>query len=137
MGIVSFRFKKIRGDIGESAIGELRITSSLPKIKDIAEKEVGIAGNKTKVLAINFEYKTIYEPIKAKIDIEGEILYTDEKQKEILKKWEKEKKIDERISLPLLNYIFKRCTIQSIKIADDLQLPPPVRLPELVKKEGQ
>ena len=137
MGIVSFRFKKIRGDIGESAIGELRITSSLPKIKDIAEKEVGIAGNKTKVLAINFEYKTIYEPIKAKIDIEGEILYTDEKQKEIIKKWEKEKKIDERVSLPLLNYIFKRCAIQSIKIADDLQLPPPVRLPELVKKEGQ
>ena len=137
MGIVSFRFKKIRGDVGEPAIGELRITSSLPKINDIAEKEVGIAGNKTKVLAINFEYKTIYEPIKAKIDIEGEILYTDEKQKEIIKKWEKEKKIDERVSLPLLNYIFKRCAIQSIKIADDLQLPPPVRLPELVKKEGQ
>jgi hypothetical protein len=137
MGILSFRLKKIEGDVGEQVRGELKVSSSLPKIKNISEKEVGLAGNKTKVLAIEFEYKTKYDPINAKINISGEVLYTDEKQKEILKKWEKEKKIDDKIGLPLLNYIFKRCAVQSIKIADDLQLPAPVRLPEFVKKEGQ
>ncbi len=135
MGILSFRLKKIEGDIGEPSTGELKVSSSLPKIKDISEREVSVGGNKTKALAINFEYKTKYEPIKAKIDIEGEVLYADKDQKEIMKKWEKEKKIDEKVALPLLNYIFKRCAIQSIKIADDLQLPAPVRLPEFVKKE--
>lgn len=135
MGILSFRVKKIEGDIGEQIRGELKVSSSLPKIKNIIEREVGFGGNKTKVLAIDFEYKTKYDPINAKINISGEILYTDEKQKEILRKWEKENKIDEKIGLPLLNYIFKRCAVQSIKIADDLQLPAPVRLPEFVKKE--
>jgi len=94
-----------------------------------------LAGNKTKVLSIEFEHKTKYTPINAKIIISGDILYTDEKQKEILKNWEKNKKIDENIGLPLLNYIFKKCMVQSIKIADELQLPPPIKLPEFVKKE--
>lgn len=136
MGILSFRIKKIEGDVGEQVRGELKVSSSLPKIKSIAEKEVGVGGNKTKVLAIDFEYKTKYDPINAKINIFGEILFNHPEQKEILKKWEKEKKVDEKVGLPLLNYIFKRCAVQSIKIADDLQLPAPVRLPEFVKKEN-
>ncbi len=137
MGVLSFRIKKIEGDVGERITGELKVSSSPPRIKNVIEREVGLAGNKTKVLAIDFECKTKYEPINAKINVYGEVLYKDERQKEILKKWEKEKKIDEKVGLYLLNYIFKRCAVQCIKIADDLQLPAPVKLPEFVKKEGQ
>ncbi|MCK4429457.1 MAG: hypothetical protein KAU95_03715 [Candidatus Aenigmarchaeota archaeon] len=135
MGILSLRLKKIGGDVGEIAAGELKVTSALPKITEIKEKDVSVGGNKMKVLAISFEYKTKYEPIKAKIEVEGEVMYTDQNQKEIVKKWSKDKKVDEEFALPILNYIFKRCAVQSIKIADDLQLPAPVRLPEFVKKQ--
>lgn len=134
MGILSFRLTNIEGSIGEVSTGELKISSSLPKIKNIAEKEIGIAGNMTKVLAIKFEYKTKYEPTNAKINIGGELLYNDKNQKEILTKWEKEKKLDEKISLYVINYIFRKCLVQSVKIADDLQLPSPLKMPELVKK---
>ncbi|MCK4730667.1 MAG: hypothetical protein KAT28_05095 [Candidatus Aenigmarchaeota archaeon] len=134
MGILSFRLTNLEGSAGEVSTGELKISSSLPKIKNIAEKELGIAGNMTKVLAIEFEYKTKYEPTKAKINLSGELLYTDKSQKEILKKWEKEKKFDEKISLYVINYIFRKCLVQSVKIADDLQLPSPLKMPELVKK---
>ena len=134
MGILSFRLTNLEGSVGEVSTGELKISSSLPKIKNIVERELGIAGNTTKVLAIEFEYKTKYEPTKAKINLGGELLYTDKNQKEILTKWEKEKKIDEKVSLYIVNYIFRKCMIQSVKIADDLQLPPPLKMPELVKK---
>ena len=134
MGILSFRLINLEGSVGEVSTGELKISSSLPKIKNIVEKELGIAGNMTKVLAIEFEYETKYEPTKAKINLSGELLYTDKNQKEILTKWEKEKKIDEKVSLHIINYIFRKCMIQSVKIADDLQLPSPLKMPELVKK---
>jgi hypothetical protein len=134
MGILSFRLKKISGSIGEPKEGEIKITSSIPQIKEIKEKEIKIGTSKDKVLSIDFAYKVDYEPIKAKIEIEGEVLYKDEKQKQILKLWKKEKKIDQDIALPLLNYIFRRCSIASIKIADELQLLPPIKLPEFVRK---
>lgn len=134
MGILNLRIKKMEGDVGEQVAGELKVSSSLPKIKDITEREIGIGGSKTKVLVMGFDYKVKYEPIKAKINIEGELLFTDSNQKDILNKWKKDKKIDEKYAMPVLNFIIKKCAIQSIKIADELQLPAPVRLPELVKK---
>ena len=134
MGVLSFRFKKLQGNIGKPATGEVKITSSLPKIKNIEEREINVGNSKQKVLAVEFEYSVNYEPTKAKINAEGELLYTHEKQKAILNKWKKEEKLDEEIALPLMNYIFKRCSIAAIKIADDLQLLPPVKLPEFVKR---
>ena len=134
MGILSFRLKKINADIGEQRGGEIKITSSIPKIKEITEKEIKIGTRNDKVLSIDFVHKVNYEPIKAKIELEGEVLYKDEKQKQILKLWKKEKKIEESVALPLLNYIFKRCSIIGIKLADELQLLPPIKLPEFVKK---
>ena len=134
MGVLSFRLKKIIADAGEQKGGEIKITSSIPKINEIREKEIKIGTKNEKVLAIDFAYKVDYEPINAKIEIEGEVLYKDEKQKQILKLWKKEKKIEETIAIPLLNYIFRRCSIAGIKIADEMQLLPPVKLPELVKK---
>ncbi|RLI99628.1 MAG: hypothetical protein DRP06_03130 [Candidatus Aenigmatarchaeota archaeon] len=134
MGILSFRIANIEGSIGGVPKGELKISSSLPKIKNIVEKDLEIAGNKTKVLVIEFESKTKYEPTNAKINIGGELLYTDKNQEEILIQWKKEKKFDEKTSLKVINYIFKKCLVQSVKIADDLQLPSPMKMPELVKK---
>lgn len=133
MPVLSFRLKKLSGDVGEPKTGEVRITSSIPKIKNIEEREINI-GVKEKILAIEFEFKVNYVPTKASIKVEGEVLYKDENQKEILKLWKKEKKLNEEITLPLLNYIFRRCSIAAIKIADELQLLPPVKLPEFVRK---
>jgi hypothetical protein len=135
MGILSFRLKKLKGEAGESKQGEIRITSSLPEIKNVEERDLNIGTGKQKVLAIEFAYKVDYEPIKATIEVEGEILYKDTKQKQILKKWKDKKQIDEKYALPIMNFIFRRCSIAGIKIADELQLLPPVKLPEFVKKE--
>ncbi len=135
MGVLSFRFKKLQGDIGEPTSGEVKITSSLPKVKKVEEREINVGNSKQKVLAVDFEYSVGYEPTKAKISAEGELLYTHERQKDILNKWKKKEKLDEEVALPLMNYIFKRCSIAAIKIADDLQLLPPVKLPEFVKRD--
>jgi len=134
MPVLSFRLKKLSGDVGEPKTGEVRITSSIPKIKNIEEREITVGSSKQKVLGIDFEYSVTYEPTKAKINVEGEILYTDKKQREILKNWKKEKKINEEVTLSLLNYVFRRCSIAAIKLADELQLLPPVKLPEFVRK---
>ena len=134
MGILNLRFKELEGKVGEPKAGEVKVTSTLPKVKNIYEKDLEITRGRTSVVIIDFEYNVVYEPTNANIRLEGELLYTDKHQKNILKTWRKEKKLDESVALNLLNYIFKKCTIQSIKIAEDLQLPLPVKLPAFVKK---
>ncbi|OYT43442.1 MAG: hypothetical protein B6U88_01055 [Candidatus Aenigmarchaeota archaeon ex4484_56] len=134
MGIIGYRIEKIEAKSGNKIEGEIKIASSLPKIEKIEEKKLNIGGVETNILGIKFSYNVNYEPIKGKIGISGELLYTTEDTKEITENWKKDKKLDKKIALPILNYILKKCVMQSIKIAEDLQLPPPIKLPEFTVK---
>ncbi len=96
-------------------------------------KEQSIPGLDKKALTIEFDFLTQYMDKKekkvAEFIIGGSVLVVDMKHKDIIERWNKEKKLPEDLSLQVVNLIFNKCAKKSIILSDDLQLPSPVPLP--------
>ncbi len=107
--------------------------NSVPRINDMKEVTISTIGNK-KVLSLAFEFVTNYDPKVGEIKIGGDLLYLTDDNKKLLKQWEKDKKLPEKPSLEILNYLFRRCLLKVSNIAEDLQLPPPLPMPRIKPK---
>ncbi|MBN2095241.1 MAG: hypothetical protein JW727_04280 [Candidatus Aenigmarchaeota archaeon] len=135
MGVLGIRFTEISAKSGKSAKGDIQVSTSLPAIKSMKKMEVGTGKDKKDIILMEFDYSTIYQPLDARIDLKGELSYLTEESKKIMDRWNKDKKMDDKVSVPILNHLIKKCSVESIKLADDLQLPVPVKLPEIRSKE--
>lgn len=132
MPIIGFKITEIEAKRGKEEEKGIKVGISPPIIKDVKKKKIALEGV-GEVIAFEFEFLVRYEPIDGKISVKGEVLYEDKRKEEILKEWEKEKRIDNKILIPVLNFIFRKSIIKVLSLADDLQLPPPLRLPEVVE----
>ena len=50
---------------------------------------------------------------------------------EILEFWKKDKTLPADVQMAVINYMFRKVTLQALHLADLLQLPPVVNLPKL------
>jgi hypothetical protein len=132
---LSFNVVEAKRDKEQKIKAEIKV-NSVPRINDIREVTISTLGGK-KVLSMDFEFVTTYDPRVGEIKIGGDLLYLTEDNKALLKQWEKEKKIPEKPSLEILNYLFRRCLIKVSNIAEDLQLPPPLPMPTVKPKAGK
>jgi len=132
MGVIGMRFLSISGKIKKPATNKISINSS-PVIEDLEERKTGLTGLE-KILAIKFSFKTKYEPNVAEIEMKGEVMYQTKEHEKLLKEWKKEKRLPKEDAVIILNAIFRRCLSKTIGMAEDLQLPPPIRFP-VVKAE--
>jgi hypothetical protein len=134
MPIIGFNFKSIKAVNEEKSIkGEISINST-PSIKDVEKKDLDVIKD---VIAIQFEFKTLYEPKMGEISFEGEILYKTDDIKKIMKTWKDDKKLDDVIAVEVLNTIFRRCLTKANALSDEVRLPPPIRFPVVQKEEGK
>jgi len=129
---LSFNSVEAKRDREQKIRAEIKV-NSVPRINDMKEVTISTLGNK-KVLSLLFEFVTNYDPRVGEIKIGGELLYLSDNNKELLNKWEKERKLPEKPSLEILNYLFRRCLIKVSNIAEDLQLPPPLPMPTIKPK---
>ena len=128
MPIIGLNLKSIKASINEGkSIKNVNINSS-PIIEKIEKKNINLSGI-SEILSISFKFTTHYEPKIGEIFFEGEVLYTSDKVKDILKKWERDKKMEDPMALEVLNAIFRRCLTKGIDLATELGLPPPIRFP--------
>ncbi|MCW6158886.1 MAG: hypothetical protein LVQ63_05350 [Thermoplasmatales archaeon] len=67
------------------------------------------------------------------ISLEGSLLYQGGEEIEV--KWKKDKSLPETIANEVQTAIFSSSVIESILIARDLRLPPPIPMPTLQKKK--
>jgi hypothetical protein len=132
MAIVGFEFTKINVKKQEVAQGKINISNSIG-IVDIKQNDLQVGKTKQNGIKFVFEYRSVYEPNFARIELGGTILYlTDEKNaKEIIGEWETQKKIKKEIAEQMINYILTRCNIQSIILSNTVNLPPPVPMPKV------
>jgi len=137
MGVLASRFTEITAKAGKPVKGNIEVSTSLPTLTSMKLVEIGSGKQKKDLLLIGFEYMIEYKQMGAKIELKGEVTYSAEDPKKLVNLWDKKNKVEEAMSLTVLNYLIKRCSIESVKIADDLQLPVPVRLPEIRSKEGK
>jgi hypothetical protein len=135
MGVIASRFTEVMANSGKPAKGDIQVNTNLPVLTTMKCVAVGEGKQKKDLLVVGFEYNTTYHPMGAKIELKGELTYVSDDAKKILAMWTKDKKMTEKDSVAILNYLIKKCSVQCIKIADDLQLPVPISLPEVRAKE--
>lgn len=121
-------------NIDAKKYGEVTVGVKISSNTDLKSvKEQSLPGFDKKALLVEFKFLTQYLAPKdkkvAEFIIGGDVLVVDDKYKEMLEMWNKEKKLPENISLQVVNTIFNKCAKKSIILSDDLQLPSPVPLP--------
>ena len=134
MAIIGLTFDSVEAkrDKEQRIRAEIKV-NSVPRINNIKEVTISTIGGK-KVLSLDFEFVTNYDPKVGEIKIGGSLLYMTDDNKKLLKLWEKEKKLPEKPSLEVLNYLFRKCLLKVSNIAEDLQLPPPLPMPTIKPK---
>ena len=133
MKIVGFNFKKITIERKGNSSKNLNINLNA-EVKNIEKKTADIFKDQD-TLMFDYEFKVDYEPNFANLLMEGTIftlIEDNEISKKILKDW-KDKKISEDVKTEVINAIFAKCNLRSLQLEEDLNLPPHIPLPRIVK----
>lgn len=129
MAIIGFNIKSVKGEVFDSKKEAANVNiNSAPKIIEIKRADINVAGLKD-VCIIDFKFETSYDPRIGVISIEGEVLLHSEKADEIIETWNEKSILHEDAVLEVMNTILRKSLVKVMQIADDLRLPPPVRLP--------
>ena len=106
---------------------------SLPNLK-ISNKsmvtDIAAAGED---IRIEFIFTVEYHPNLAHIKIEGSIIYTGEDAESILSSWKEKKSQREiqKIQMPIV----QRCLVESVILAKEINVVPPIPLPGAREKK--
>ncbi len=111
--------------------------NSSPKIVGVKEKDMDVSaltGNKNTVLGIDFEFNTDYKPEIGSIKMKGEVIYTGNDNKKVVKEWDKNKKLPQDVDIEVKNFLLRKCLLLGVSISQEMQLPPPLVIPTLRAK---
>lgn len=135
MPVIGFTFSSVEAKRNKDTVNAEIKVNSTPKITSVKEVNLPSLGTTKKALSFDFDFVTKYDPEVAEIKMGGSVMYLSDKNAAIMKQWKKEKKLDEAVSIEILNHLFRRCLVRIATIADDLQLPPPLPMPRVRPKE--
>ncbi len=132
MTVIGLQFDKITLEKFSPAKGKINVTNNVA-VKDVEETEINLGTAKQPVLSFKFEFSAKYEPKIADIIFNGSVTYFDkpEEIKEIMKSWNKNKKIPKEVMSPVLNSILSKCNIEALLLAREINLPAPIPLPKV------
>lgn len=132
MAIVGFEFNKIEVSKNDKASGNINIGNNIV-ITDVVKNDLNIGGSKQAGAKFFFEYKSSYDPDYAKIVLGGSIMFLSDEEttKKLVAEWKESKKIKKEVAQQVVNSILTKCNIQSILLANTVNLPPPVPMPKV------
>jgi len=136
MAIVGFNFMKISAERKHAPGGKIAIQPNI-SIKDVVPTDMALGKSKENGLVFSFEYKFTYGPAVGEIVMAGEVFYMSEakKIKDILDSWKKDKKLGPELLSEVLGAATQRCNVEAILLSREVNLPSPIRLPNLVVKK--
>jgi hypothetical protein len=136
MAIVGFNFMKIIAERKHALGGKIGIQPNI-SIKDVVPTDMALGKNKENGLVFSFEYKFVYEPGVGEILMVGELFYMNDakKIKDVLDKWKKDKKVEPDVLSEVLGAAAQKCNVEAILMSREVNLPTPIRLPNLVVKK--
>ena len=137
MPVVTVSFKKLSIErTGAARPKNMKVNNNIA-INDIEKTDLNLGTLKQPALRFAFDYTTKYSPNYASINMAGDLIFftAPEKVESILKEWKKDKKTPEDITLQVINHLYSRCTVQALVLSQELNLPPPVRLPQATKNK--
>ncbi len=132
--ILGVNFSKLIADrINNNATGSININNNI-KINEIKESKIFTAKG-DKALEIEFEFTSKYEPSIAQIIIIGTAIYVNKEKasKDILKEWEKDKKISEKYVEEILSALLMKANVEAVLLSKEINVPPPIPMPRVGK----
>ncbi|MBS3085394.1 hypothetical protein J4225_01785 [Candidatus Pacearchaeota archaeon] len=135
MKLIGLSFDKISAEkIGEKLEG-VKVDSNI-EIIDIKKADFDILKDKEEMLDIKFRQTIQYNPDYAKLEFKGIMLVSlDYKEaKELLKNWQKNKKVPDEFQLTFLNIIIHKSAPKAMQLEEDLGIPFHIPLPRIARK---
>jgi hypothetical protein len=131
MALIGFNFTKINVEKKKAVKGGIKITNNIHFV-DIKEAKVNFIDKKT-ALNVEFVFTCKFEPEVGIIELKGNAieLLEDDKTKEALDKWKKDKKLPTLIAQKILNSLLNKCYVESLILSNSMNLPSPVPLPKI------
>ena len=105
---------------------------------DVVEQDLSGIGRKG--LKIKFEYSTTYtvnDQDIGGIKMSGDIMYIGENIESIKNAWNNDKKLPDSVDVEVINHILRKGVTKSLALSEELQLPPPIKLPFASKKKAE
>ena len=131
MSIVGFNFEKIMIEKKGKVNSNLKIKSNL-SITDVDQEKLNVTSSGD-VIKFNFEYTADYDPGVRKIQLLGNLLYMEDKDKVkvLLEDWKKDKKLPKPLMAQIFNTILAKSNIKALSLTQEVNLPPHIKLPIL------
>ncbi len=133
MAIIGFNYSKFDCErkVAESK-GSIDINHNV-SIKNVERSSLNVGGTKNEVLKIDFGFDVVYSNSLGKINITGEVIYTDTKEiiKEVFDSWQEEKKLNPIVNEQVFRFVYNKAIVKALELADSLNLPSPVPLPQI------
>ena len=132
MGIIGFNFTKVFAERNEGVQGQVNIKNNLA-IKSVEKQELSIASKDQIGIKLSFEFSSKHEPNLGAITINANVLVLEPKEEgeKILKEWEKNKKLQDDFLKQTFTFTLRKCSVKALMLAEDLNLPSPVPLPQV------
>jgi len=135
MPIIGSNYDKISVERLKPLSGELKIGSDLT-ITGVKFEKINVGPEEKDVLKVSYQFLVKYEPKMALIDLSGHLLLMEpEKElKRIEKDWNKKQVFDDELTMKLLNNIMARTSVKALTLAQEMGLPPHIKLPRVAAK---
>jgi hypothetical protein len=137
MPIVGFNFTKIKGEKKSPIEKDTKVQiKSNVDITDVKEETLR-TGSDDQGLKFDFKLELNYDPEIASIELKGFVYYLDkeDKLKEIVEGWKKEKSVPPEVAQQILNLVLHRGNIKALTMEEELNIPPHLSLPHISPKQ--
>ena len=137
MPIIGIGLTKISAERKPIMPQKVNITNNVSLVS-VDKHDLSFGASKQEGIKCNFEFVSNYEPEFAAIKMSGEIILMEDPKKVriVVDMWKKDKTVPQDIMTQVLGAALSKCSIQSIILSQDLNLPSPVPLPKIdVKQE--
>ncbi|MFT4260956.1 MAG: hypothetical protein ACMXX9_00815 [Candidatus Woesearchaeota archaeon] len=131
MNVINIAFTEINAKKDKAPKGSVNVSNNV-KVVNLKESKLNLDKDR-KTIEVEFEYTTTYNPDIGQISLKGRLLALDDENavKDLLEKWEKDKKIDKESAPKYLNPIMNKAVLQTIILAREIELPSPIPMPNV------
>jgi len=136
MPIVGVNLDKILVEKTGDVTPETKVENHM-SLKNITKQSVSFGSAKQELAKVNFEFSAKYEPKVGAINMEGHILYMDDKKAidSIIKNWKDKKEPPKELASHFANVILTKCNVKTLLFSQEVNLPPNIRLPRVTAQE--
>ena len=134
MPIVGFNLTNIQAEKKNQINEDTKISiNSKLGITDLKKEDLPTGKTKTKGLKFDFEFSLEYQPNIAKIIINGFIYFMDDSAniEELVKNWQKNKKLPVEIQQQILSMVILKTTIKALSLEQEINVPPHIPFPSV------